>query len=324
MHAIKRAIESYLLLGLISLSTIAFFADRLLPVDIFVESKPVLPWLIVITMFAIGWTLPADEVRQVVSRWPTVLGGTTTQYVVMPLLAWALAKLFQLEGGLLIGMIMVGCVPGAMASNVLTLMARGSTSYSVCLTTAATLLSPIVVPMALRLTLGDTVDSQTFLDAAVELTWMVVLPVISGFALSLLMPQFKSTAGALGSVVANLTILWIIAYVVASNRSRLGAMEIRVIVALLLVNAGGYLAGWSGGKLMRLPTSMKRALSLEVGMQNAGLGTVLVGRLFPDDPTVLVPPALYTFVCMLTGTMLARLWHSIAIADDERVVEETG
>lgn len=323
MHAIKRAIESYLLLGLICLSTIAFYADTLLPVDIFVGSKPVLPWLIVITMFAIGWTLPADEVRQVASRWPTVLGGTITQYVVMPLLAWTFARLFQMEGGLLIGMIMVGCVPGAMASNVLTLMAGGSTCYSVCLTTVATLLSPIVVPIALRVTLGDAVDSQTFLQAAGELTWMVVLPVIGGFALSLLMPEFKSTAATLGSVVANLTILWIIAYVVASNRSRLGAIELPVLVALLLVNAGGYLAGWSGGQLMRLPTGMKRALSLEVGMQNAGLGTVLVGRLFPDDPSVLVPPALYTFVCMLTGTMLARLWYSMAISDGKTAKHES-
>ena len=77
---------------------------------------------------------------------------------------------------------------------------------------------------------------------------------------------------------------------------------------LLLLNLFGYASGFLGGKLLKLPTSMRRALTLEVGMQNAGLGTALVKVLFPEDTAVLVPPALYTFGCMLTGTILARVW----------------
>ena len=312
MSAIKSIIERWLLLWLVGLSAIAFFADRLLPVDIFVASKSALPWLIVVTMFAIGWMLPRDEVEQTLSRWPTVLGGTATQYIAMPLLAFILATTFQFERPLFIGLIMVGCVPGAMASNVLTLMARGNTSYSVSLTTTATLLSPLVVPLALRLTLGDSVDNATFLKSARELLWMVVLPVVSGYGLSLLFPTYKSTAGVVGSIVANLTILWIIAFVVAANRDRLGEFQLKMVFALLLLNLLGYAAGWLSGTLMRNTESMIRALTLEVGMQNAGLGTVLVTALFPGEPLVALPPAIYTFGCMLTGTILARIWNQRA------------
>ena len=101
-----------------------------------------LDWLIVVTMFSIGLMLPRDELDQVARRWKTVLGGVLVQYATMPLLALGCGLLFQLEGDYLLGMVLVGCVPGAMASNVLTINARGNASYSVSLTTVATLLSP--------------------------------------------------------------------------------------------------------------------------------------------------------------------------------------
>lgn len=316
MTRVKEVIEKYLLFWLLLLSGLAFFADKILPVDIFARSGNVLPWLIVVTMFAIGWMLPTDEVRQVAIRWPSVLVGTAIQFTTMPLLAYLLAKQFQLTDGLFIGAMMVGCVPGAMASNVLTLMARGNTGYSVSLTTTATLVSPIVVPLALWLTLGDTVDPSTFTNSAIKLTWMVVIPVVLGYGLSLRWPDWKAGGTNVGSIIANFTILWIIAFVVARNRDHLETLSVSLLVMLLLLNLLGYASGYWGGKLCGLPVSMRRALTLEVGMQNAGLGTTLVKVLFPDDDAVLVPPALYTFGCMLTGTILARFWSSIRVEEE--------
>lgn len=316
MSAIRSLIERYLVLWLIVISAAAFHANRIFSVDVFVESKPLLPWLIFATMFAIGWMLPHDEIQQVLARWPSVLGGTAIQYISMPILAYVIANQFQLEDSLFIGMIMVGCVPGAMASNVLTLVARGNTGYSVSLTTTATLLSPLVVPFALRLALGESVEPSIFWRSAVKLSWMVVLPVVAGHIGSRQFPGRNEAATASGSIIANLTILWIIAYVVADNRDSLALLQGRVVVALLLLNLAGYAAGFLGGRAMGLPTGMRRALTLEVGMQNAGLGTVLVTGLFPDDPLVAVPPAIYTFGCMLSGTVLARFWSSFRRADE--------
>ena len=264
-------------------------------------------------MFAVGWMLPRDEIRQVIARWPTVFGGTAIQYAVMPAAAYFLAKQFQLSDGLMIGTIMVGCVPGAMASNVLTLMARGSTGYSVSLTTSATLLSPIVVPLVMALTLGANISQSQLITSAIDLAWMVVLPVTAGHLLSCRWPDSQTTATVVGSIVANLAILWIVASVVAANRDRLKGMQSAMILvfALLLLNLIGYFAGYVGGTCMRISTSMRRALTLEVGMQNAGLGTAMVTSLFPEDPSVAIPTAIYTFGCMFTGTILARFWSSL-------------
>jgi BASS family bile acid:Na+ symporter len=310
-------LQRYLIVWLLISSAAALKWPDIFPdaADPFVQSKALLPWLIVVTMFAIGWMLPRDEVRQVFRRWPLVFSGTAIQYVTMPALAYAMGRLLGLRDDYLIGIVMVGCVPGAMASNVLTFNAGGNTSYSVSLTTAATLLSPLAVPtaMALALHADESVDVWILLKASRDLLLTVVIPVVSGHLLSLRFPSWEQAARRIGTVVANLTILWIIAVVVGLNRQRLWASSADVPLASLLaalacVNAGGYLAGYTGGVVMKLPEAMRRALTLEVGMQNAGLGAVLASQLFNGREAIAIAPAMYTFGCMLTGTLLAGFW----------------
>jgi BASS family bile acid:Na+ symporter len=193
-----------------------------------------------------------------------------------------------------------------MASNVLTLMARGNVSYSVSLTASATLLSPIFVPIALLITLGHQTEDFPTEELIWKLCWMVVFPVVIGHLMSRRFPWWKAVAGRAAAIIANLAILWIIAVVVGKNRGNLVDIDSRLLWALLGLNLCGYLAGALGGVALRLPAPMRRALTLEVGMQNAGLGTVLAASLF--DSAAAVAPALYTFGCMFTGTILARLW----------------
>ncbi len=270
-------------------------------------------------MFCVGMMLPRDEVRQVFRRWPTVFGGTAIQYSVMPLLAVGFGKLFGLTGDAFIGIVVVGCVPGAMASNVLTLNARGNTSYSVSLTTAATFLSPVAVPLVLALALQSegAVDKDILWRASKMLMLTVVLPVFVGHVLGQTFPRLEKMSQRFGATIANLAILLIIAIVVAISKDKLTQFHVDLLAALILVNLLGYVAGYCGGLGMRLPEPMRRALTLEVGMQNAGLGAALAVKLFPDQPGVAIAPAIYTFGCMLTGTILARIWASRSVGPSE-------
>ncbi len=326
-------LQRHLLLWLILSSAIAFVWPRLWSelsigqsahFDPFVVTTPEtgraaprfpLGTVVAVTMFAIGMLLPQDEVANVARRWPTVLGGTLVQYTAMPLLAFGLATLFQLPRDLFVGVVLVGCVPGAMASNVLTLAARGNVSYSVSLTTLATLLSPIVVPLALKIALR-TQASVDSLAISLQLLREVVGPVVAGYALCRLWTSGAPALRRLAGPVANLAILWIIASVVALNRDRLEQIPGAVLSVLLLLNLGGYLAGYGGATAMRLSTGMRKALTLEVGMQNAGVGTALALKWFEDSPTSAIPTATYTFGCMLTGTILAKWFARSADAED--------
>ncbi len=310
-------LERFLLAWLILLGLVAYQWTVWFPGawDPFVGSAAWLNYLFALTMLAIGSLLPRDEVRQVAERWPTVLGGTAVQYTVMPILAYCFGRLLGLEGPAMIGIVMVGCVPGAMASNVLTLMARGNVSYSVSLTTSATLLSPLVVPPILKIALGREIDFPA-MDVSIQLCWMVVLPVVAGHLLARRFPVWQTLTSRVGATIANLTILWIIAVVVAKNRDNLAGLQAGLLVALVMLNLCGYLAGWLGGRAFRLPAAMRRALTLEVGMQNAGLGTVLAMELFDKDPATAIAPAAYTFGCMLTGTILARAWAGVSAGEE--------
>ncbi len=157
---------------------------------------------VAVTMFAVGTLLTRTEVEAVVRRWPLVLAGTAIQYVSMPLLAFGLAHAFRLPRDMLVGVVLVGCVPGAMASNVLTLTARGNVSYSVSLTTAATLLSPLVVPIVLSLAL----HTQLEIDAgaiSLKLLKEVVGPVVVGHLLCRYSQRFTQLMQRLGPWLAN-------------------------------------------------------------------------------------------------------------------------
>jgi BASS family bile acid:Na+ symporter len=301
--------ERWMWLWLVASSVVAGFWPSLAPgvVDPFLASRPHLGWLISLAMFAVGCLLPVDELRGLRRQWPLVVYGTAVQYSVMPLLAYGIGRQLIADPSVLIGVIMVGCVPGAMASNVLTLLARGNTSYSVCLTTLATLLSPAAVPILLWLTLGaeHQIDVQ---KTAWQLLQQVVLPVIVGFSLCQWPSVVERGCRAVAPWLASLSILWIIACVVAENRERLPHVDGTLLIALGLINGLGYAAGYVAGLVARLDVPLRRALTLEIGMQNCGLGTVLVGTLFPDHPTAAIPTAAYTFGCMLTGTLLAQYW----------------
>ncbi|TVQ02894.1 MAG: bile acid:sodium symporter family protein [Planctomycetaceae bacterium] len=307
--------QRHLLLWLILSSLLAYLWPGLgwVGFDPFVLTKQagLLMPLIAVAMFSVGCLLPPDEIRQLRRYWPAVLGGTAVQYGSMPLLAWGIGSALRLPPDLLTGMIVVGCVPGAMASNVLTLAARGNVSYSVSLTTSASLFSPLIVPFTLAATLGVSQGLSQQLDKQQvfsELLFSVVGPVLAGYGICRVVPAVASQMSRWGPLIANATILWIIAVVVGLNRDRLGGATPTLLLSLLLLNLLGYTAGWTGGRLMRLPDPMRRALTLEVGMQNAGLGTGLVLTLFPETPSAALPTAAYTFGCMLTGTLLAQYW----------------
>ncbi len=315
-------LQRYLLFWLVLSSVIAGVWPNNVP-DPFLISKTWLGGLVAVVMFCVGTLLPKDEVLNVLKRWPLVIGGTAIQYAAMPFLAWFMAtKVFGLTGDIMIGVILVGCVPGAMASNVLTMVARGNVSYSVGLTTSATLLSPLIVPIAMKLTLGKAVDAELLMNTAITLVQQVVIPVIAGFTLAQVSQTVAKYAAKFSGTVANFSILWIIAVVVAVNRDNIQQLPLMLMWALLLINLGGYLSGQLGGRVLGIDTGMRRALMLEIGMQNAGIGASLAKTLFPDQPEIALPCGLFAFGCMTTGTIFAEILKHFPPTEASQASEE--
>lgn len=302
-------LDRYLFVWLSLLSGLAYLWPRFFPglADPFAGTRAIVPWLIAVTMFSVGCLMRHDEFRQVLRDWRSVLAGTIIQYTATPLMAWGFGHLFGLTEGYLVGVIIVGCVPGAMASNVLTMIAGGNVSYSVSLTTVSTIVSPVVVPAAMYVCLHSAIPVD-LTKTAVDLIWMVVGPVVAGRLCCGLVPRIERGMEHVAPILAPLTILWIIAGVVGAHRDSLGRGVAPVVGALAAINLVGYLVGYWGGAALRFPEGVRRALTIEIGMQNAGLGVALAQQLFPALEEATVPPALFTVGSMLSATLLVQAW----------------
>ncbi len=286
------------LLGILAGALIAF----LYPESV-IWMRPALRPAFAVTMFFVG-TLVQPEQLRVFARAPTrVLGGLLGQYTIMPLCAWGISLGFS-DPLVRTGIVLVGCMPGAMASNVMTVLLRGDLILSVAMTTLATLLCPLILAFWLPL-LSDTRIEVPVASLVWNATWMVVLPVSAGIALRALRPMLPGGWDRAATALASVSIVLIILVVIAANRARLAGLGTDLALAMVGLNLVGYALAFGVATAFRWPTVQRRTLVIEVGMQNAGLGSVLAMAHLGDAGAV--PSAFYTALCVVTASLALPL-----------------
>ena len=255
-------------------------------------------WFFAATMFALGIVLDTGELRETV-RHPGRIGlGVLTQYTVMPLLGFTVAMLVPLPPEIAVGFIIVACAPGAMASNVIVYLAGGAVAFSVAMTTVATFLSPLLTPGLVEL-LGKVFLEIPFWPMMQTIILTVVVPLVAGMLLGRYLGDQLELARVIAPAVAAVAIVVICSYAVAANQERIAVVGGWVIAAVILLNAAGYLAGWWLARLFGFDAMHRLTLSIEIGMQNAGLGVALALKHFA--PETALPGALFAFWCILTA-----------------------
>ncbi len=284
--------------GLAPLTAAAALAAFLHP-PLFLPFGPWFLWLFAATMFALGTVLNPHDFEELARR-PIPVGlGVATQFTVMPLLGFAAGRLAG-DPSLALGFVIVGCAPGAMASNVIVYLAGGAVAYSVTLTTVSTLLSPLATPLLVQL-LGGVYMPIPVGPMMWTILWSVVLPLLAGMALRRLLGGRAGPIAQAAPAVAVLCIVVIIGYAVAANQAILREVGGSVFLLVVVVNLLGYLAGWLLGGCYRFAGPMRLALAIEIGMQNAGLGVALSLQHF--DSRTALPGAVFATWCILTAAL---------------------
>ncbi len=300
MKRLFRHVSQNLILWVIVWSVAAYSYPR--P---FISIKPYLEYFFTLTMLCVGLLLNPQHVRMLSQNPQRVGVGTLLQFTIMPATVFSVSIFFD-DPLVKTGIILTGCVPGAMASNLMSALAEADVALSVSITTLSTLLSPLVTPFLLYVMAGSMVKIN-FSAMCVKLMWMVVLPVIAGYILRLRRGEWALRGKDYFSGIAGLAIVVIVAIVVASNSGHLKMNHLGIVLALLVPNIIGYAAGFGFASLFGWPSSQRRTVSLEVGMQNAGLGTVLALGYFGDKAAI--PPAIYTVLCLVTSSLLVTYWE---------------
>ena len=272
----------------------------------FLFLKPGMNWYFALTMFGIGAALELEDFKEILRTPRPVAIGVIAQFTIMPFGAFAVAKLLHLPDALLVGLVLTGAAPGAMASNVMSYIAKADTAYSVSLTTVSTLLCPVLTP-GLTLFLAGARMDVSFLEMFSSVLFTVVVPLLLGLALKarygVRLQPFLHFFPALSATF----IIFVCTMVIALNRDSLAAMTGITLAACLLLNFFGMLSGYGIGALFHLGKRRARTLSIEVGMQNAGLGAVLALKHLGRESAI--PAAIFVFVCIFTASMLAAVWQ---------------
>jgi hypothetical protein len=264
----------------------------------------VLSVLLGIIMFGMGTTLSHKDFLVVFKHPRDVFLGAVAQYTIMPLLAYSLSRLFQLDPALTAGMVILGTCPGGTTSNVITYMSKGDLAYSVTMTSASTLLAPICTPLLTFLLIGKEIHFDP-VAMFVSILEIVILPVALGVLLKTFLPKVTNFAMDYTPGISALTICLILAGVVASSRDALLSHLGLVLVVVMLFNLLGYLLGFVVAKVCGLSWKKAVTLAIEVGMQNSGLATGLAKVHFAAMPAAVIPGALFSVWFNLSGAALA-------------------
>lgn len=250
-------------------------------------------------MFGMGLTLTTRDFRTVFTHPKEIAIGLLAQYTVMPLLAWLLVVALRLPPDLALGVILVGCAPGAMASNVITYIARGDVPLSVAMTIVSTLVAPIVMPLLVYLLAGVWVKVSL-------LVMFLLVPVLAGIALNALAARAVARLQSMLPLASALALAIIVGGVMAGNVSQIAASGALALLAVALHNVAGLGAGWMLARLFRLNEAKTTALTVEVGMQNSVLAVGIAVANFPASPLAALPGVLFSVWHSITGAIFAN------------------
>ena len=264
-------------------------------------------YLLGVVMFGMGLTLNFSDFKVVFSRPRDLFIGCLAQFTVMPLLAWLLSRAFALDEALALGIVLVGCCPGGTASNVITYLAKGDLALSVGMTGVSTLLSPLLTPLLTWLLAGKQVDVDV-LRMFLSILWVVILPIVAGLVVKRLWKDVTERFIDYLPAISSLAICFIVAIVISANAPKLMRGGVLVILAVVLHNVCGLLLGYLAGRLAGLPAAQRRAVSIEVGMQNSGLASSLAVMHFAAYPLASVPGAVFSVWHNISGAIVARIY----------------
>ena len=263
--------------------------------------------LLAIVMFGMGMTMKPVDFKLVLTQPKAVIFGVLAQFTIMPLLAFGIAKLLNLPPELAAGIILVGCVPGGTSSNVMVYLAKGNVALSIAMTSVSTMLAPILTPTLLYLLAGQWMPVDPF-AMFLSIIQVIIVPIILGIIIQKLLPSMVEKGKDVLPLVSVIAVSCVCAAVVSLNRDNIAAAGAIIFVTVILHNLLGLFVGYLVGVVMKLDADTRRAISIEVGIQNAGLGVSLANTHFAAAPLTALPGAVAVVMHVINGSILASIW----------------
>lgn len=265
-------------------------------------------WGLAVIMLGMGITLSVDDFKRVLNV-PRAVGiGFVAHYAIMPFLGWSIAHLLKLETPLAVGLILVSCCPSGTASNVVNYLARSNVALAVLVTMCSTLGAIVMTPLLTKWLAGEYVPVDA-LGLFLSTVQIVLAPVVIGVTLNRYFPRFVKLVMPASPLVSVLAITLICASIIGGSAADFRRSGGELILAVFLLHTGGFFLGYIFSRLLRCDELTSRTISVEVGMQNSGLGAALAKAHFASMPLAALPCAISATFHSVIGSILAGIWR---------------
>jgi BASS family bile acid:Na+ symporter len=268
---------------------------------------PLIVWGLGIIMLGMGITLSIDDFRKVMLMPRSVGTGIAAQFILMPSCAWVIAHTLNLPVPYKVGLILVACCPGGTASNVVTYLARANVALSVLMTMCSTAVAIVLTPLLTGWLAGQYVPVNGW-QLFVSMIKIVLLPLVLGISLHHLFPRAVRFVLPAGPLVAVVVIALICASIIGSNAAAVRESGPALLGAVFMLHGAAFASGYAFARLFGFENIVCRTVSIEVGMQNSGLATVLARAHFAN-PLTAIPCAISAVVHSVIGSLLAAFWR---------------
>lgn len=276
----------------------------------FLFAAPHVNTLLGVIMFSMGMTLKLDDFKLVLTRPKDVFLGCLSQFTIMPLVAFLVARVFNLPTELAVGLILVGCCPGGTSSNVMAFIAKGDVALSVTLTSVATLMAPFLTP-ALTLFLGGTMIEVSMQAMFVSIIKVVLVPILAGVLCNRYLSKLVEQGAKIVPLISVTALAFIVGSIVAKNASQVLTSGWVILVAVAIHNSVGYFMGYLIARKLGLEEAKRRTMAIEVGLQNAGLASSLSMTHF--SPMTAIPGVVASVYHSVSGALLANFWSKVEL-----------
>ena len=263
-------------------------------------------YLLMTAMFCMGITLKIEDFKVLFTRPKDIAIGAIAQFTIMPLLAFLLSLAFRLPPELAIGVILVGTCPGGISSNVITYLAKGDVPLSVGMTSVSTILAPLATPLLTLLYAGEKIDVNA-VSMFISILQVVILPIFLGFIINKFFHKFVEHFKDVLPLISVIAVVAIVAAVVSANSQRLMQVGHLVVIVIIIHNTLGYMLGYLLGKICKFNNAKCKTISIEVGMQNAGLASSLASTHFAYMALAAVPGAIGSVWHCISGSIVANI-----------------
>lgn len=265
-------------------------------------------WALAVIMLGMGLTLSVEDFREVLKMPRAVAAGCAAQYLIMPGLGWSIAKGLNLSPDFAVGLILVACCPGGTASNVVTFLARANVPLSVLMTMCSTFAAVFMTPLLTKW-LADAYVEVSALGLFLDTVKVVLVPLLLGLGLNTYFPGGVKRILPAAPLISVIAIVLVVASILADKAAAVRESGGRLLLAVFLLHAGGFALGWGFARIFGYGEKVRRTISIEVGMQNSGLGAALAKNNFASMPLAPTPCAISAVFHSVIGSVLAGIWR---------------